>query len=74
VAFYANSDPVREALSGAPLERTVEAIASYAETLARLHAEHAVAHRDIKPRNLMYRGDRWLLADFGLVTCPTGLS
>ncbi len=64
--------PVRDALSGAVLERTVEAIANYAETLARLHAEHAVAHRDIKPGNLMYHGDRWLLADFGLVHLPDG--
>lgn len=64
--------PVRDALSGAPLERTVEAIASYADTLTRLHAEHTVAHRDIKPGNLMYNGDRWLLADFGLIQLPDG--
>lgn len=48
--------PVREALTNAPLEVVIEAVAAYAETLADLQARFGIAHRDVKPGNL-YRYD-----------------
>lgn len=58
-----------EVLASSPLEEVVAAVASYADTLARLHAlgHH---HRDIKPANLYRLGGEWLIGDFGLVDVP----
>jgi hypothetical protein len=62
--------PVQRALEGEPLTRVVEAVASFAETLTRLAAEHGVAHRDIKPGNLYELDGAWLVGDFGLIALP----
>ncbi len=59
-----------EALEDARLEVVVEAMASYAETLARLKAEHGIGHRDLKPQNLYELDDDWLVGDFGLIALP----
>ncbi len=59
--------PLSEALADAPLETVVEALARIAETLARLAADHQLAHRDLKPDNLYEFDGRWLVGDFGLV-------
>jgi serine/threonine protein kinase len=57
------------ALSGAALESVVAAVASFADTLMRLHAlDHH--HRDIKPANLYRLNDQWLVGDFGIVDVP----
>ncbi|MEY9849752.1 hypothetical protein ABH940_006864 [Streptacidiphilus sp. BW17] len=62
--------PLDQALGDTPADETMlEAVASYAETLAAL-AEQGVHHRDIKPSNLFYRDGRWEIGDFGLVTFP----
>jgi serine/threonine protein kinase len=45
-------------------------MATVSGTLARLHDEHDVAHRDIKPGNLYALDGRWLVGDFGLVSMP----
>lgn len=60
---------IREALTGATLRETVEAVAAIASTLSRL-AEGGYAHRDIKPDNLYRYEDRWVVGDFGLVRLP----
>ena len=59
--------PLRAALGEhASLETVIDAMATYAETLARLAAE-SIGHRDIKPDNLFQRDGKWELGDFGLV-------
>ena len=50
-------------------EAVIEAVATYAETLARLAAE-GIGHRDIKPDNLFQREGKWEVGDFGLVKFP----
>jgi len=47
----------------------VAGIAEVAETMAQLHAK-GIAHRDIKPGNLLFYGRRLHIADFGLVDYP----
>jgi len=47
----------------------VEAIAAVAETMAALH-ERKIAHRDIKPGNLVMFNGRCHIVDFGLVHYP----
>jgi serine/threonine protein kinase len=61
---------IREALAGQLPEVVVEAIASVAETLARLKAEHELGHRDLKPGNLYELNGDWLVGDFGLIDVP----
>jgi hypothetical protein len=70
-AWYAMPLAVRadEALSDASLEEIVSAVASFAETLSRLHAQ-GHHHRDIKPANLYRREGVWEVGDFGLVDVP----
>ena len=51
------------------LESALEACMAVAETLAELHAR-GVSHRDIKPDNLFYLCDRWVIGDFGLASFP----
>lgn len=70
-AWYAM--PIAEradaALADAGLEDVVRAVASFANTLSRLHAlEHH--HRDIKPANLYRLDGEWLVGDFGIVDVP----
>lgn len=62
--------PIAEALEGKPLTDVVVAMASIAETLARLQSEMDIAHRDIKPGNLYELQGSWLIGDFGLVAVP----
>jgi serine/threonine protein kinase len=59
--------PIRDALTGQPLELVVEALQAVADTLARLAEEHSLGHRDIKPGNLYELDGDWLVGDFGLV-------
>jgi serine/threonine protein kinase len=55
--------------TGANLSVVVEAVRTFADTLASLHAE-SYFHRDIKPANLYYCRDCWVIGDFGLVDFP----
>ena len=62
--------PIRAALGPDPApEQVVEAIAAITETLADL-AERAIAHRDLKPDNLLRLDGAWSIGDFGLVKYP----
>jgi hypothetical protein len=64
--------PIEDALGAAPaLEDVVEAVATIADTLARLHAGR-ISHRDIKPSNLYQYENEWVISDFGLVNIPGG--
>jgi serine/threonine-protein kinase len=49
--------------------KKVAAIAEVADTLGQLH-EQGIAHRDVKPPNLLIHNDRCHLVDFGLVIYP----
>jgi hypothetical protein len=70
-AWYAmpRAERADAALGGAGLESVVGAVASFADTLARLH-ELDHHHRDIKPANLYRLDGQWLIGDFGLVDVP----
>lgn len=62
--------PIAMALRGRPLRDVVEAVATLADTLWRLHRDFGIAHRDIKPGNLYELDGAWLIGDFGLVALP----
>ena len=47
----------------------IEAIASFAETLAEL-ADRGISHRDIKPANLFQFEGKWVIGDFGIADYP----
>jgi serine/threonine protein kinase len=64
--------PLRSELTGKPLEDVVDAVASIAETLAFLAAEHGLSHRDVKPSNLYVHEGVATIGDFGLVHVPDG--
>jgi uncharacterized protein YjbI with pentapeptide repeats len=51
------------------LQRAVQAIAAISKTLASLHSMK-IAHRDIKPDNLFWYEEKWVVGDFGLVAYP----
>ena len=51
------------------LHTVIQACYSFASTLATMH-ERDISHRDIKPDNLFYRKNSWLIGDFGLVDFP----
>lgn len=54
------------------MEAVVEALLPVAKTLARIHGK-SVAHRDIKPDNILAFQGQAVLSDFGLVDYPTKL-
>jgi serine/threonine protein kinase len=64
------AEGIRLALSEAPLDAVIEAMADVAETLARLASERQIAHRDLKPANLYRKVGKALVGDFGLVAMP----
>ena len=53
-------------LASPSLAYCVTAIRQIADTLRILH-QRGISHRDIKPGNILYYQDRFVLADFGLV-------
>lgn len=56
-------------LRGARIKDKIDAMISIAETLEALHTRE-IAHRDIKPGNMLYLDGRYILSDFGLVDYP----
>jgi serine/threonine-protein kinase len=58
-----------EYLRGATVQQKVLAVAQIAETLASLHL-HGIAHRDVKPANMLFIADMPSIGDFGLVDYP----
>ena len=62
--------PLSESLkTGLALDAIVEAVATFAETLADLAAK-GISHRDIKPGNLYEYDGRWVIGDFGIADYP----
>jgi hypothetical protein len=59
-----------QALKNSELFEIVTAFAEIAETLADLHEERGLAHRDIKPQNLYEWNGAFVIGDFGLVELP----
>ncbi len=51
------------------IDDIVEGVLQVAETLAELH-DKGISHRDIKPDNMLFYNERWVLCDFGLVDIP----
>ena len=48
-------------------QETREVVHSIGSALAYLHNEERIAHRDVKPGNILRVGEVWKLGDFGLV-------
>lgn len=63
--------PIAEGIKGRSnsIEEIIAGILQVAETLVGIHAI-GLSHRDIKPDNMLYYNDRWVLCDFGLVDIP----
>ena len=63
--------PVAESLNKHcdSIESIVAGVKQIAETLVEIH-DMGLSHRDIKPDNMLYYEDRWVLCDFGLVDIP----
>lgn len=63
--------PVAESIKGhcGCIEEIIDGIIQQAETLTELHKE-GFSHRDIKPDNMLFYENRWVLCDFGLVDIP----
>jgi serine/threonine protein kinase len=55
----------------------LEVLEAVAKGLGPLHGQHQV-HRDLKPQNILWldgaEGARWVVADFGIVRNPLGLT
>jgi serine/threonine protein kinase len=62
--------PLAQSLAGRSLPEVVGAVATIADTLARLQADFDIAHRDLKPGNLYELDGSWLIGDFGLIALP----
>lgn len=56
-------------LQNTTIENKVNAVIQVAESLIHLHAR-GISHRDIKPANILFYNERFVLADFGLVSYP----
>jgi serine/threonine-protein kinase len=63
------STPIEDWARGMPPRARVEAVAAAAQTMAALH-HRQIAHRDIKPGNLVIFEGRCHVVDFGLVHYP----
>jgi serine/threonine-protein kinase len=61
--------PLWQHLRHADIRSIVQMFALVAETLAQLHAR-GIAHRDLKPQNLIEIEDQPCIGDFGLVVYP----
>ena len=61
--------PLLETVKRATTQEKVRAVAEVAETMSHLHKK-GVAHRDIKPGNLLVFEGRCHISDFGLVDYP----
>ncbi|HET9654882.1 MAG TPA: serine/threonine-protein kinase, partial [Kineosporiaceae bacterium] len=55
---------LNDALGPLPLTETVKVLTEVAETLEDLQGR--IAHRDLKPDNVLYLDGKWCLADFGI--------
>ncbi|MGP0689574.1 protein kinase domain-containing protein [Priestia aryabhattai] len=63
------AQPISDYAKGLEAEQIVNVIISIAETLKILH-DRGIAHRDIKPGNILVCNHQACLADFGLVDYP----
>jgi serine/threonine protein kinase len=63
------AEEMNEKLKNCSFEQKIESIFEIAKTLRELHSE-GIAHRDIKPQNIYFYQNRWVLSDFGLVSYP----
>ena len=59
--------PISKALEGKSLADVVAAMTAIADTLSQLQRDSGIAHRDIKPGNLMVRSGQLLLIDVAFV-------
>jgi serine/threonine protein kinase len=57
---------------GIPPEELVGYVRQAAVALDYLNIRHHIQHRDVKPENLLLRGDRLLVSDFGLAKLIEG--
>jgi len=60
--------PIEQAL-GVAFAELVDAMIQVADTLVQLHVR-GITHRDVKPANLLYWKDRYVVGDLGLVDFP----
>lgn len=61
--------PMIDEIKDYNLEQKVKVILELCKVLKDIHSKY-IAHRDIKPQNIYYYNNRWVISDFGLVYYP----
>lgn len=72
VMDYIEGQTLREFIKGKPfsIDDTIRYLGQVGEALTAAHSQQKIIHRDVKPENIMVKGEHLYLGDFGLAISP----